>query len=216
MTTKPDSNHSKFWQRIQGKLILLLLTLLVPILLTEIYVYRDRLEIHRAEELQSNLEIARAVAKSFQTFIYDLVHSELMIGLALTPSQPITDRDRDRILNKFQADNPAVRSVFWVNPEGIISASSLSTYLGFDISDRTFYKGVIAGKDWVVSELISGKATGKPAFTVSRGIRDEQGRLMGIVAASIEPDRLDEIVGIYRVKGAGVSIVDNKGMMRGV
>jgi PAS domain S-box-containing protein len=198
---------------IRGRLVLLLLIVLIPVVLIEVFLYYRRFETRKAEELQANLEMARAIAKSFETFVQDLVRSELVAGLALTGSQPITDRDRNHILDTFQSDNPAVRSVFWVNPAGSIVASSLRTYIHFDVSDRSFVQEIIAGRNWAVSELILGKATGKPAFTVSRGIRSEQGKLLGIVAASIEPDRLDSVFGIGRSKEAGVSLIDRKGML---
>jgi PAS domain S-box-containing protein len=197
---------------IRGRLLLLLLIVLVPVLLIEAFIYHKRFETRKSEELQANLELARAVAKNFDTFVLDIVHSELVIGLALTASRPVTTLDQNRILDKFQADNPSVRSVFWVNPDGLIVASSLRAYIGFDVNDRSFVKEIIAGRNWAVSELIRGRATGKPAFTISRGIRNEQGKLLGIVAASIEPERLDSVLGIDRSKEAGVSLLDNKGM----
>ena len=129
-----------------------------------------------------------------------------------TASQPISGRDQNRILDNFQADNPTVRSVFWINPSGLIVASSLRSYIGFDVSDRSFVKEIIGGRNWTVSELILGRATGKLAFTISRGVRDEQGKLLGIVAAAIEPDRMDSVLGLVRSSGAAVSLIDNKGM----
>ena len=74
MASAPDSNRSRFWQRIQGKLILLLLTLLLPILLILAHVYHGILENRRTEELQSNLELARAAAQAFETFVNDIIH----------------------------------------------------------------------------------------------------------------------------------------------
>ena len=197
---------------IRGRLILFLLIVLVPVLFIEAFLYYRTFETRKSEELLANLEVARAVAKSFDTFVQDIVHSELIIGLAFTASRPMTDRDRNRILDHFQADIPAVRSVFWVNPGGRIVASSLKAYIGFDVSERSFVKDIIAGRDWAISELIVGKATGKPAFTVSRGIRNEQGELLGVVGAAIEPDRLDSVLGVARSKDAGISLVDHKGM----
>ncbi len=70
----------------------------------------------------------------------------------------------------------------------------------------------MAGRDRYVSELILSKTTGKPGFAISRGIRSEQGELLGVVAAFFDPDSLDHILRIDRSKDAGVSLIDNKGM----
>jgi PAS domain S-box-containing protein len=205
--------HHGFWKSIQGNLILLLLLMLIPTIFIQAYIYHDQSQTRRAEELQANLEVARAAAENFESFVRDILHSEWVVGLALTAAQPITDEDRDRILDQFQAENPAVRSIFWINPGGLIVASSLRTYIGLDISDRSYCREVMAGRDWAVSELIIGKATGKPAFTIGRGIRNEQGELSGLVAAAVEPDRMGTVLGIDRSEDADVSLVDNKGML---
>lgn len=71
MTSTLDPRHlrSRFPLGIQGKLILLLLTLVVPTIAIQAYVYYDRYQTRRAEELQANLEIARLVAKAFDSFV---------------------------------------------------------------------------------------------------------------------------------------------------
>jgi len=197
---------------IRNRLILLLLIVLLPVLVMEGVVFYHRYETRLTEEFQSNLEIARAFGKSFESFYQNLIRAELIVGLALTADPSLELQDQNRILDAFQADYPSIRSLFWINKQGIIVASSLRSYIGFDISDRSFYREVIAGRDWHVSELVIGKATGKPAFTISRGIRNQKGELLGIVAASIEPDSLDTALSLYRSSDAGVSLIDHRGM----
>jgi hypothetical protein len=124
------ATHRGFWKSIQGNLILLLLLLLIPTILIQAYIYHDRLETRRTKELEANLEVARAIASTFESFLQNVVDSELTIGLALTASQPISDQDRDRILDQFQAANPEFRSVLWVNASGLTVASSLRTTIG--------------------------------------------------------------------------------------
>ena len=65
----------------------------------------------------------------------------------------------------------------------------------------------------MVSELIIAKTTGKPAFGISRGIRDDKGALLGIVFAAVIPEKLDARLAVERSKGGGFAIVDNKGML---
>ena len=65
----------------------------------------------------------------------------------------------------------------------------------------------------MISDLLLSRTTGKPSFTISRGIRDEQGVLLGIVVAGILPERLDEELGVKRILGGGFALVDAKGML---
>lgn len=197
---------------IRGRLILLLLIVLSSVILVEAFIYYQRFKAQRSAEFQANLEMAHAVGKNFETFLQGLVRSEVGIGLALTASRTLTDQDRNRMLDKFAGANPAVRSVMWMNPDGLVVAASFRPHIGYDLSDRSFFYRVKEGRDWAVSELIIGKATKKPAVTIGCGIRDKYGRLLGVVGFATELDRLDAVLGIPRSKGAGFSLIDNKGM----
>ena len=214
MTLNPQLKLGKrrFSQGIQAKLILILLTLLIPTLLIQVFIYHDRLLNRRAEELQANLEIARSLAKTFDAALQDVLHQELSIGLALASKGLSTD-NQDKLLNASKEANPAIWHFFWDNPAGIVVAATGSQFVGMDISDREFYREIIAGKDWVVSDLLLSKTTQQPSFTISRGIRNEQGELLGIIVAAVLPKHLDAVLGIERVKDAAINIMDSKGMV---
>jgi PAS domain S-box-containing protein len=213
MPNPSNSNHSRFWQRIQGKLILLLLTLLLPILLIQAYAYHERLETRRAEEFQSNLELARAAAQAFETFVNDIIHQELSIGLALTSSQSLTEEDQNRILNGSKRGNSAIWELFWSRPDGVVVAATSPQFIGMNLEDRDYFREVVSGREWTVSDLLLSRTTGRPSFTISRGIRSDTGQLLGIVVAGILPEQLDHILAIKRSKGGGHALVDRKGML---
>jgi hypothetical protein len=71
-------------QTIQMRLFLLLLVALLPILLIQAYLYYERLKTTRAEELQANLDLARAVGVAFNGLVQDILHTELAIGIAIS------------------------------------------------------------------------------------------------------------------------------------
>ncbi len=83
---------------IRKRLILPLLFVLIPVLGVQAYFYYQSFQARRASELQANLEIARAVGKTFERFVKDVLHQELAIGLALTSSQELSPEHGDRIL----------------------------------------------------------------------------------------------------------------------
>jgi signal transduction histidine kinase len=196
---------------IQSRLILLLLFILIPVLAIQAYMYYDNYQTRRASELQANLEIARAVAKTFESFVQDIVHHELVIGLAITSSQPMTSKDITRLLISSQGF--AVRDFTWMNPNGDAIYSGNPAVLGKNYSDRSYFRDVANGREWTVSELVISRATGKPVFGISRGIRDEKGTLLGVVVAIIIPEELDVRLAVERGKGGGHALVDQKGMM---
>ena len=197
---------------IQGRLVSLLLLVLVPILVAQAYFSYDRYQSSRRVASEANLELARSTAKAFDTFVQDVLHQELAIGLAFTSSQTLSEKEKNRILFDNQAGNPAIWHFFWDNPAGKVIAATGSQFIGLDISDREFYREIVAGKDWVVSDLLLSKTTGQPSFTISRGIRNERGELLGIIVAGILPAKLDRVLAVERLGDAGVSLLDSKGM----
>lgn len=213
MANAPDSDHSSFWRRIHGKLLLLLVIMLVPTFLIQAYVYYDTFRSRRTEELQANLELARAAAKAFDSFLRNVLDEEFVVGLALTSSQPLSHEDQDRILSESQAVHSILRSISWVTPQGSIIASSNHNFLGIDITDRPYFQQIVAGREWTISDLLISKAVGTPSFSINRAVRGKSGELLGIVSGTVFPDRLGEILGVERSKGGAVSLVDSQGML---
>ena len=203
-------SQDKSGRSIQSRLIQLLLSILIPVLAIQAYIYYDNYQTRRASELQANLEIARAVAKSFESFVQDVIHHELVIGRALT-SSPMTSEDITRLLASSQGF--AVRDFTWMNPNGDAIYSGNPAVVGRNYGDRSYFCEVANGREWMVSELVISRATGKPVFGISRGIRDEKGKLLGVVVAMIIPEDLNARLAVERSKGGGYALVDHKGML---
>jgi signal transduction histidine kinase len=204
--------QEKKGRSIQSRLILLLLLIFIPVLVIQAYIYYDSYQARRASEFRSNLEIARVVGKAFESFVQDVLHQELAIGLAITSSQPMTPKDITRILESGR-DNMAVRDLTWLNPKGVAIYSSNPDMIGINYSDRSYFRDVANGREWRISELVIAKTTGEPVFGISRGIRDGKGALLGIVFAAIVPEKLEARLAVERRKGGGYAIVDNKGTL---
>jgi signal transduction histidine kinase/ActR/RegA family two-component response regulator len=198
---------------IKGRIILLLLVVLVPILIIQGYMYYDVFRDRQEEELLTNLEMARATGKAFDGFIRGVLRQELFIGLAATASPPLSPQALTRFLEKSAKDLVAVQRLSWFDPNGRALASSLSVASGFSIADRGYFQEILSGREWVVSDLIQTKIEHLPLFTVCRAVRDEKGTLLGIVLATIDPERLDAVLAIERPKQGAINLIDRKGMM---
>jgi PAS domain S-box-containing protein len=205
--------EKKGGRSIRKRLILLLLFVLIPVSGIQAYFYYQSFQARRASELQANLEIARAIGKTFERFVKDVLHQELAIGLALTSSQELSPEHGDRILLRSHADNPGIWQFFWSSPSGVVLSATGSQFIGMRLGDRDYFKQIVAGQDYVISDLLLSRTTGKPSFTISRGIRNEKGVLLGIIIAGILPERLDEELGVKRFTGGGLALVDRKGML---
>ena len=196
---------------IRGRLFWLLLSVLIPVMLVQIgYVYvsfRARVE----SQSSANLEVSRAVAATFSGFVKDILHQELAIGANLTMPQPLSAVERNRILELNKQEFSAVHSFIWLGPHGRVIASSMAPAVGLDLTDRDYVCKLLSGKEWLVSDLILSRFTGKPIFTVSRAIRGEKGILLGIVVAAIQPEKLGDIIAVHVLHDETVTIIDSRG-----
>jgi PAS domain S-box-containing protein len=198
---------------IQTRLIQILLLVLLPIMVIQAYMCYTLFQERKAAAFQTNLELSRGVAKTFERFVKEVLHQELAIGIALTLRPPISAKNQSQILLKSRADNPGIWEFFWASPSGVVLSATGSQFEGMRLDDRDYFRKIIAGQDYVISDLLLSRTTGKPSFTISRGIRDDKGALLGIVVAGILPERLDEELGVKRILGGGFALVDTKGMM---
>jgi len=200
MAAALGSNRTKFWQRIQVQLFLVLLVALVPTLLIEAHVFSEWYKSSREAALQTNLQLARAVAKTFDRFIQDVLHKEYAIGLALTEANL---DDQRRYIEKNVADYPTFLNLAWLNPDGVILLSNYPEAEGQSRNDRKYFQEIVAGRDWAVSDLLIGRVTREVSIVVARAIRNEQGHLLGIMLATVASDKLEDVLAIERPEGGG-------------
>lgn len=198
---------------IQGRLFLLLVAMLIPVLLIEAFIYYDRFRSERSHELQANLDMAKAVSQMFDGFIQDVLHQEVAIGIALSPPKPLSPERAQEVLLESRAEYPALLEISWVGPQGVVAMSTFRDAIGVDISDRKYMQEIFAGKEWFVSNLLTARVSHQPVFTISQGIRARDGSLLGVVVAVAVPDRLGKIFLFDRIVGGEFSIVDHQGML---
>src|SRR5208337_2443945 len=119
----------------------------------------------------------------------------------------------NRILEANRAALPSIRDFAWGNPQGRIIASNMPGVIGEDIADRPFVRAITAGSEWSVSDLLLSRGTGEPVFSISRGIRDGEGRLLGMVVGTVRAEKLKDILGLDLSQSGAISIMDGRGML---
>lgn len=194
-------------------LIALLLVMIIPHLVVEALHYQGLFEARRAEELQANLELARSVGASFDAYTRDILREEMAIGFALTVFQPQSPERVNRLLSTSTQESPAIRHFGWVGPDGRVVASSDQQAAGMDVRDRPYYAEILAGKESFVSDLFLGHPLNPTElfFLIAHAIRDGNGVLQGIVVASVDPARLDEVLTVQRAEQGAIVLADRQG-----
>jgi signal transduction histidine kinase len=203
--------YLRWTRRMWAVLALLLALAILPLLMVQGFLYYRWFTAQRALEERNNLELARAVARSFEEFIRDVRQEEAALAAALISLGPYTTEHINLMLSLSVERFPGVRSWHWIDPDGIIVASSDAKARGLDVSDRDYFKATRAGREWALSDLTIGRATGLPTFFISTRVDGADGVLKGTLAASVDPWRLGELgMAVERGREGRIRLFDSR------
>jgi methyl-accepting chemotaxis protein len=84
-----------------------------------------------------------------------------------------------------------------------------------NISDRSYFKTIFnENKDFVISEAIISKGTGKPAIMLAKAIKDSENTTKAILIFELQLEKLSEIISGIQIGKYGYGwIVDEKGLV---
>lgn len=204
--------HGLLPDRIRGILVLLLLVVLLPILLIQTVVYYHSFQNRRTQEYQANLEIARAVAGTFESYVWDVLHQELVLGQAIAPPDALPMPEMQRLLRNAAQEHASILRYNWVNPTGQIVASSDPRAIGLGVADRSYYQDIVQGREWVLTDLFRSRIEDIPVFVIVRAVH-VNGRLQGMVVAVINPTQLGDALGLKRFQRGRIGIIDRQGLL---
>jgi hypothetical protein len=167
----------------------------IPLFFLILNIYGRQMENRRAQDIQTEVEVARGVASSFSFYILGINQQNFAIGQSISTDPSFTQQDIIQLLKNSALYYPAIQNISWIDSHGIVLFSSQAGLEQQDFSDRPFFQKILMGKPWFVGDLIpSGIVTQSPLFTVATAIRDRHENLIGAVIAAIDPDRLGELV----------------------
>jgi PAS domain-containing protein len=192
---------------IRGRLFLLLAVVLVPALLAQVFIYKNRYALRRVEVLQANMEVARGTSTAFEQFVDDVFNQQLAMGLAITTGF-LSPEHIHTILVQSADEHQSVLNFAWVDSQGRIEYSSFRGDEGIDLSSNPLFLEMRGGGAQHVSDLFLMPGSGMPVFTVSRSFRDGDGDLMGVMVAVIDPDLLHTALAFEREGGGAVGMLD--------
>ncbi len=197
-------------ETIQNRFFLILVALFAAIFLVQTVIYFARYRDERNREMIANLELARAVAKRFESFVHDVLHQELVIGIAII--QNASQELIDSLLVESEKEYGAASGFAWAQPNGKIAYAGLPGFVGTDIGDREYFKKILNGAEWSVSNLLFFGTTGRMIFTINRGFLDDNGDLLGVMVTGIYADHMENILGIDRTGKGMLNLLDRNGV----
>jgi len=108
--------------------------------------------------------------------------------------------------------NPDYEMVFFADAGGRYVGSIGATG---QVADRGYFKAIMdEGRDWFISDPLVSRATGATVFVVAAPVSDDQGRRLGLVAATVLLDTLSQIAGAIGIGQHGFGwVMDHEGLL---
>jgi diguanylate cyclase (GGDEF)-like protein len=170
----------------------------------------DLTRIRSQEIARANAEITSLAESGAERQAEVVAGAKALLRLAV--NLPVTAADAGAAcqpsFRKIVDDLPWLRSLWVVAADGSTVCTNGNRPLTVNIADRPYVKQAIATKDFVLSDYIVGRITGKPGVAAAMP-RMKNGEAETVVTAMIEVDWLSRIAAeIGARRGAEVLLVD--------
>lgn len=199
---------------LRTKLYIFLLIVLIPLLIFQLWGVFNKYHEAVNIELNSSYEFADMVSSTFTLYLENLWNLQQSIGYSIIDSkQELTPEEIEKNLRYFVSIHPAIQSLSWVDPTGLITANTSFNKNRSKINDYRFYQQIIAGENEVVSDLITYSYGNEMTIAVARGIRQNR-TLLGIIVACLNIEKIDLIIPMeidQQIDSFG--IIDSQGMI---
>jgi Signal transduction histidine kinase len=189
-------------------LVMIVLVPLVILQVTEISAQRR----HSMDmEFNACQDYAEALSSAFINYLNGLWDTENAIAASITQT-PLESPDQiETYLKEAQSSQPTVERYSWLNPDGIVIASTAGSSRGVSLEDRSYINRIKGGAEAVVSPIIKGRLGDGIIMPVARGIR-KNGKLIGIIVAAVDVKKIGMVLPEYRDnKNSLFGILDGEG-----
>jgi hypothetical protein len=203
-------------QRLQftmaARLLLAFAALLLPLVLFSAWSYQQSLRHRQDVALDDAVGTAQTMAVVVHGLLSDLNSTILAMSLALGQDpRPLDQANVGPYLQTVAAQNPIVRALFLMDPEGRVVATQSAEGVGVDLSGRPYTQRLLGGKEFVLSEVVQGVQSGEPTVTMARTVRGPSGELRGMLVVAFYPERLTSLFPGPFPSDATLTITDSRG-----
>jgi diguanylate cyclase (GGDEF)-like protein len=196
---------------IRARLPLLALMLVVPLMLER----ARSLEDTRAKEIAAaSVEFSSLVKHSAdaQSEVISSVETVLKSAAYIRASAGGISRSCDILRASLPASLPWIRTLLIVGEDGRVQCSTNNTFVGLDLSDRSYLKRARAGRDFVFSDFLFARPTNNPMVMAAYPVSAISNESDSVVLASINLDWMSKIMNNLGGRpGVSAVLVDSTG-----
>jgi two-component system, cell cycle sensor histidine kinase and response regulator CckA len=199
--------------RTSTRLLLLLLPMLAAMLATS--VWHARLRFRDARDAVSARNAAAAAELSARLQVRASEARALLTGVAEALStDPAAVERNDAVLAEVLSRSSRGFNDLWMSDaDGVVTARARSTSTrGIRVSDRPYFQQVMATGQFVVSEPLIGRSTGKWGVVFALPILPvDGGRPIGVVSVSMRTPAFQALLDLPLPAGSHVTLTDSSG-----
>lgn len=193
---------------IRARLVSLLAVALLPIILVQAGTLYAGVQAVQAAEQEADLQAARALAAAVDAFVQDVLHAELAAGSAL--ASPSSVPDASQWLAGLAREYPLIVQLCWLSPDGALLASSAPKPTGMEAALAAWASQATSTRAWAVGHLPANLPE-RRLIAIARPIY-EGGALRGVVAATVDAERLAEALPVAPPARGAVALIDAQGL----
>jgi PAS domain S-box-containing protein len=172
---------------------------------------RDRVV---ADTLERNEMLARGLAAAFDQFLALHLAAVKSAAAEIGPARRLDTDALVPILARFRTHHPAFVGIAVTGADGVVVASdpamisSGRTAIGFDLSDRAWFRDLRAKPEATVDRrVLMAHVRPTPIVTVNAPLLDARGTMRGAVSAALDIDAVDRIAAAVKIGITGYAQV---------
>ncbi len=193
------------------KLIAWLIILLIPLVADHAYFRYRQYSSNRSAALAMQMGNASALAQAAVVFVARTVSNQQAVGQALVKAQWPDHKAQESYLQSVLIASHYIRSIAIASSAGRIIESAPSSFAQEDVSGKDYFRKIVGGADWSVSDVAVTGTQRQPGFIVATGIRDSRGNLLGVVLSSIDERKMMGALHVPARPGTILVLFDSKG-----
>ncbi|ABD85858.1 diguanylate cyclase [Rhodopseudomonas palustris BisB18] len=198
---------------IRARLVLLALILVGPLMVERIRSLEDT-RVKQVSMASSELSALAERTAASQREIISSVEAVLKSSAYIHASASRIGRGCATLRASLRVDLPSIRMLMVAGPDGVVRCSTSTMFVGLNISDRSYFKKAMESHDFVVSDFLVGRQTGKGTILAAYPVSAIDSGEEAVLVAGLNLDWMSGVMGNLGGRpGVTAALVDGDGIV---
>jgi PAS domain S-box-containing protein len=174
-----------FSYSIHESLTLIVLLAVLPAIAINVYTGFERKQ-HAGHDVH---ERALNLTNSLTAMQLSIINEAKVLLMTLEHMPEVKTLDRQNCNQRFSdllQEHQELSDIFLTDKDGVAVAAGLPALLGVNLSDRQYFRDVVASQSFSMGIYAIGRASGLPVLTFALPVLDDTGRFLGVLGASFK------------------------------